>query len=176
MNYEERFKEVLAKAQEAITYLPDPALKTWLESVFPELKKSSFEDIRKTIIHIVNVSKETHFGIDNYDGVKWDEMLAWLDKPVEEINGKDYGIDGLWHAKDILERTLGKVDGYQTDDGILEHKAAIDAVKKLYNQDSAGWKPSELQIQCLSDAVNNYHKQGYPAEVLTSLLNDLKNL
>lgn len=52
----------------------------------------------------------------------------------EEYNGEDYGIDSLYHAQRILEKTLGKVDGYQTDDGILEHKAAITAVKKLYGQ------------------------------------------
>jgi hypothetical protein len=52
----------------------------------------------------------------------------------EEVNGEDYGIDGLWHAQRILEKTLGSVDDYQTDDGILSHKCAITAVKKLYEQ------------------------------------------
>lgn len=44
---------------------------------------------------------------------------------VELPKGEDYGIDGLYAAIDILKKTLGKVDGYQTDDGILEHKCAI---------------------------------------------------
>ena len=44
-----------------------------------------------------------------------------------------YGIDGLYHAIAILERTLGKVEGYQTDDGMLEHKVAIDTLKVIYN-------------------------------------------
>ena len=52
----------------------------------------------------------------------------------EEYDGDDYGIDSLWHAKNILKKTLGKVDGYQTDDGILDHKCAITAVDKLYKQ------------------------------------------
>ena len=55
-------------------------------------------------------------------------------KPVEEVNGDDYGIDSLWHAVRILENTLGKVEGYQSDDGILEHKCAITAVKELSEQ------------------------------------------
>lgn len=66
---------------------------------------------------------------------------------VEEVNGEDYGIDGLWHAQRILEKTLGGVDGYQSDDGILDHKAAITAVKKLYEQRPAEW--SEEDEQCL---------------------------
>ena len=53
-------------------------------------------------------------------------------KPADLPNGEDYGIDGLYAAIDILRKTLGKVEGYQTDDGILEHKCAISAVKKLY--------------------------------------------
>jgi hypothetical protein len=72
-----------------------------------------------------------------------DEFLRrWLtdiihvkyDKSVELPKGEDYGIDGLYAAVDILKKTLGKVDGYQSDDGILEHKCAITAVKKLYEQ------------------------------------------
>lgn len=53
---------------------------------------------------------------------------------LEEYDGDDYGIDSLWHARHILKKTLGKVDGYQSDDGILEHKCAISAVDKLYKQ------------------------------------------
>ena len=61
----------------------------------------------------------------------------------EEYNDEDYGIDGLWHAKNILEKTLGKVEGYQTDDGILDHKCAITAVDKLYKQKPAGWSEED---------------------------------
>ena len=74
------------------------------------------------------------------DGYEWDAEKKELKKiEDEEYNGEDYGIDSLWHAKNILEETLGKVDGYQTDDGILEHKCAIAAVNKLYKQKPAEW-------------------------------------
>ena len=61
----------------------------------------------------------------------------------EEVNGEDYGIDSLYHAQRILEKTLGSVDGYQTDDGILSHKCAITAVKKLYEQKPAAWSEED---------------------------------
>lgn len=84
-------------------------------------------------------------------GYEWDAEKKELKKieqnPVEEINGEDYGIDGLWHAQQILERTLGKVEGYQSDDGILEHNAAITAVKKLYKQKPVEWS-EEDNIKC----------------------------
>ena len=67
-------------------------------------------------------------------GYTFDFESKELKKIEEEVNGEDYGIDSLYHAQRILEKTLGKVDGYQSDDGILEHKCAISAVKKLYEQ------------------------------------------
>ena len=68
-------------------------------------------------------------------GYVWDAEKKELKKiDDEEFNGEDYGIDSLYHAQRILEKTLGKVEGYQTDDGILSHQCAISAVKKLYGQ------------------------------------------
>ena len=70
-------------------------------------------------------------------GYEWDADSKELNKfEEEEYNGEDYGIDSLYHAQRILEKTLGKVDGYQTDDGILSHQCAITAVKKLYEHKS----------------------------------------
>ena len=61
----------------------------------------------------------------------------------EEYDGEDYGIDSLWHAKNILEKTLGEVEGYQTDDGILDHKCAISFIDKLYKQKPAEWSDED---------------------------------
>lgn len=47
-------------------------------------------------------------------------------------------------------------------------------LERLKKSDNVKWLPSELQLDCLSDAVDAYHRQGYPAEVLTSLLYDLR--
>lgn len=69
----------------------------------------------------------------------------------EEYNSEDYGIDGLWHAKNILEETLGKVDGYQSDDGILEHKCAITVVNKLYKQKPDWGEEDERIYQSIID-------------------------
>lgn len=74
------------------------------------------------------------------------DMRYKENKPVEEVNGDDYGIDSLWHVQRILEKTLGTVDGYETDDGILEHKAAITAVKKLREQKSTAWSNEDKKM------------------------------
>ena len=91
-----------------------------------------------------------------------DEFLRrWLtdiihvkyDKSVELPKGEDYGIDGLYAAVDILKKTLGKVDGYQSDDGILEHKCAITAVKKLYRQEPAWSEEDGKMIRFIGNAI-----------------------
>lgn len=75
----------------------------------------------------------------SWNGIPVSSVISWLEnkkeqKPAELPKSEDYGIDGLYAAVDILQKTLGEVDGYQTDDGILEHKCAISAVKELYEQ------------------------------------------
>ena len=89
-------------------------------------------------------------------GYEWDaekkELKKIEQKPIELVKGEDYGIDGLYAAIDILQNTLGKVDGYQTDDGILEHECAISAVKKLYEKEPAVWSEEDARLldNCIS--------------------------
>lgn len=78
----------------------------------------------------------------------------------EEYDCEDYGIDSLWHAKNILEKTLGEVEGYQTDDGILDHKCAISFIDKLYKQKPAEWsEEDESNFQGIIDDLkaNKHH-------------------
>ena len=90
----------------------------------------------------------------------------------EEYNDEDYGIDGLYHAQRILEKTLGKVDGYQSDDGILEHKCAITAVKKLYEHKPTNWsKEDEVKdnweyIQDFINKLGHFPKDSDELDVL----------
>lgn len=108
-------------------------------------------------------------------GYEWSEETHQLKKIEEEFNGEDYGIDGLWHAQRILEKTLGGVDGYQSDDGILEHKCAISAVKKLYKQRPAEWSEEDekrvanilsvLSVQVCWDGATGKKMNPYQKEI-----------
>ena len=89
-------------------------------------------------------------------GYEWDTETHQLKKiEDEEYDGEDYGIDSLWHAKNILEKTLGKVDGYQTDDGILSHQCAITAVKKLYEQNHDWSEEDERMLNHIIGYLNS---------------------
>lgn len=63
--------------------------------------------------------------------------------PIEDC---DYGLE---IALSILEKTLGKVQGYQTDDGIREHQTAIKAVKDVMKEQ----KPAEWSEDIIQKAV-----------------------
>lgn len=111
--------------------------KDLMEKEFPELKESDDEKIRKEILNcFVEMKKQGCFPSKHTE--QYDSWISWLEKQGKENtelpNGEDYGIDGLYHALQILQATLGNVAGYQSDDGILEHKCAISVVKKLYEQ------------------------------------------
>lgn len=46
---------------------------------------------------------------------------------------------GLDYAEMILEATVGKVSGFQSDDGVMEHKTAIEAIKSLKSRRFVVW-------------------------------------
>ena len=97
----------------------------------------------------------------NEAGYEWDAEKKELNKIKEEVNGEDYGIDGLYHAQRILEKTLGCVDGYQSDDGILEHKCAITAVKKLYEYKPTNWsEEDEKMVNDIIAAIDTLYYHG----------------
>lgn len=136
-----------------------------------ELLESEDERIRKAIIEALKQLDREKCPVDTYPYLDW---IAWLEKQgeqeqTEHPNGEDYGIDSLYHAARILEKTLGEVDGYQSDDGILEHKCAIEAVKRLYEQKPAWCEEDE---NGLNDALWAIQK----ARTIAKDENDMGNL
>lgn len=102
--------------------------------------KSEFAYMGDAIDNFVPATKEQRDKLKKAmadAGYEWDvkkKELKKIEQSNEESNEGNLEIEGLYHAKEILEKTLGKVEGYQTDDGILEHKSAITAVTKLCEQ------------------------------------------
>ena len=115
-----------------------PATKEQRDLLFQKMKEAGYEwDAEK---------KELKLLITN--GGDFDKKNC-EQKPEHNVEGlargEDYGIDGLWHAINILEKTFGDVSGYQSDDGILEHECAISAVKELYDKKPT-WSENEIKM------------------------------
>jgi len=96
MDYEKKYKEALEQAIKELAQSGANSDSTrQIKRLFPELAESEDERIRKYFIWIVKnvldniqglkLSKEqTRELIDNYDGIKVSDMLAWLEKQKEE--------------------------------------------------------------------------------------------
>ena len=114
-------------------------------------------------------------------GYGWDAEKKELTKIEENLDelpkGEDYGIDGLYAAIDILQKTLGKVDGYQTDDGILSHKCAISAVKELSKQQPVWSALDERNLQEIIDEIKAIKNQApqYDIEIYDRYLSWLNS-
>ena len=84
----------------------------------------------------------------------------WSEEDEQHIDSLLKRLDGL--CKDKFERTRF---------AISEDR---DWLKSLRPQNL--WKPSELQLGCLSDAIEYYNSSGYPAPKLKELYEQLKKL
>ena len=98
-------------------------------------------------------------------GYEWD----FEKKELKKIEQSCYHNDGLYYAIDILEKTFGKVEGYQSDDGKMEHQIAIETVNALYHKKSVEW--SEEDELYLRKAIECAFGNGY-----LSVSNWLKSL
>lgn len=139
--------------------------KSLMEKEFPELKESDDSKMKELFENLVLSLCDTPSAreILQIYGKSKEDCLTWLEKQGKENtelpNGEDYGIDSLFHALQILQSTLGDVAGYQSDDGILEHKCAISAVKKLYTQ--TRWsKKDEAYSTLICSILNVEHPDG----------------
>lgn len=131
------YDEAIKRGLDYIRHTPATEMVTRqdiFEAIFPELKESEEERIVRCLLNYFNHVR--YNGLD-LKGTDIDEVIAWLEKQGEKvtnINEEDYDIVGLYHAIRILEKTIGRVIGYQSHDGILSHEAAINAVKELYKK------------------------------------------
>lgn len=94
MNYEQKYKEALEKARQFSERPLEEDSSTIVEYIFPELKESDDERIRKVLIDYFNRYKEQEeCGINTFYGIPTDNILAWLEKqkPIDKIQlGKKY--------------------------------------------------------------------------------------
>ena len=165
-------------------------------------KKDESEDerIRKWLADYFGSIKAT---VWIHRDITCEQILEWLEKQKEQkpnieicphsiksksyketgypIENCDYGLE---IALDILEKTLGEVDGYQTDDGLSEHQTAIKAVKDtMKEQKPAEWSEEDERIIesliSLIETISEYYipsvatRNGYVAW-LKSLSSNLK--
>ena len=142
MDYEKKYKETLEKARQLCAYPTTKPFISDLQDLFPELKESEDEKIRKALLeHIVRIDSEVPLGayhrinnVDNSEIIAWLENIpytidhekregfylgykAGLEKQGESYTKKDVDdafVEGMALAKNELEKQGEQKVGYTT--------------------------------------------------------------
>lgn len=101
-----RYDEALERAEKALEVLGTDKCEgaRQIFSLFPELKESKDERIRKVIIGLL---KQSTYEDCDYDGVNMKDIYAWLEKQGETYTKRDVDdayLEGMAFAKDELEK------------------------------------------------------------------------
>lgn len=140
MDYENKYNEAVEKARviNSGKYVDIPAEDTVLEYIFPELKESEDERIRKEIISVLKNA--------NYKGV-YDKHLAWIEKQGEptEINPTEFDTR--------LQALIGKFDSLPKEELIASLSFWLNVVHNdgTYKEEKQGEKP---QGKSALEAIN----------------------
>lgn len=161
-----RYNEALERAREWYNETEPDSYTCIVESIFPELKESKDEKIRKEIISAVNI-----YCSEYSRGTKVrEDMLAWLEK-----QGKQ------------------KPEWGEEDNQMFIHCVAVISSNSLYEEAEKEklydwlkslrphkqWKPSEWQLNALNVAIaymTDETETPTAPKVLTELLEQLKAL
>lgn len=101
MDYEKKYKEALSRAASILKVAAnEKEAIDYVSTIFPELVESENERIRKALIRF-------HKSTIDVDGIKGDDILAWLEKQGQTFTKKDVDdayLKGICDAKHELEK------------------------------------------------------------------------
>ena len=111
MDYEKKYKEIVGQIKIAYLYAQTDSTKAVLEEIFPELKESEDERIRKELVfYLGDMPEDTELrnGVTNRDVLAWLEKKgrqkhAWSEEDEEHIDSLLKRLDGL--CRNEFERT-----------------------------------------------------------------------
>lgn len=102
----QRYNEALERASKLRVQNPFDTVSQMMEHVFPELKESEDERIRKALIELLHDTVSNDEIFSDY-GLDKTEVLAWLEKQVEKPV-EEYNITGI-KTKQHAEGKLGEI-------------------------------------------------------------------
>jgi len=174
MTQEEKAKaydKALEKARQLCAYPTTKPFISDLQDLFPELKESEDEKIRKEIIEQINLLKSAT--LSDLKDKQFDSWITWLEKQGEQKPVE-------WSEEDDKMINSIAVHLNATTGGFPEDRAWADKfmiwLKSLRPQKQ--WKPSEEQLKALDDVFSYFPYNNYPhfIGVLKGLKEELKAL
>ena len=150
-----RYDEVVAMAKECITHIPDEAVNKYMLNMFPELKESEDERIRKALRkRIIRYDPNNEILIKE-EGISQKQFLAWLEKQgeqksVDKIESKFH--EGDWVVTDKGDTVqIGTVnnDYYTIGNGMLFSMPYVDTSWHLWTIEDA----KNGDVLCFNDRI-----------------------
>lgn len=189
MDYKKKYNEAFERAKEKYAMFEGMKQGDVLEDVFPELKESEGEKIRKSLLEYLH-TLPNHYA---HCGVCVPEWISWLEKQGEQkttiiIPNSRVGCEAnctttkewseederlIEEAAECLRKYADKVQGVNSTVYIL---SLADRIESLRHQKQ--WKPSDEQIKALDFAIDCTVYQEFQDKcmVLKELLEQLKKL
>ena len=167
MDYEKAYKDALERCKKEFNFsnlaYSHEEIKQRLERVFPELKESEDERIRKWCIsHFRECFRATKDNVE-YQEYRNNKVIPWLEKQREQKIA-------------LSEYDLAMIDNLITDENCPLDSEYMSWLKSLKDKVQPNrWKPSEEQLKKLWDAivyVEGCDSNFRGANVLESLYND----
>lgn len=198
MDDENKYNDALEKLQEALAPKDGCEIsgltRACIEEIFPELKESEDERIKRNIIAALK-------GEGYYDCDLTNECIAWLEKQGEKPQGKsaleaskEKKIDNAnkveqssaWSEEDDynVQCLVAKVTSDIQNGNVGRNQELIDWLKSIKDrvQPQNLWKPSDEQIKALEYFIRGIGESGHVSpydanlKLVHSLLNNLKKL
>ena len=174
MDYEEKYKKALATARKLYNMRGD-----WtnleIESIFPELRESEDERIRKALMQ----NLKERFGTKGNmgEGLDMPDVLAWFEKKKES-----QPIEWSKEDEDTIKFLIShfctcypnRTFQFTTNE-VISHDELLRKIRHLRPQPQ--WKPSKEQIKGIECAIKTLqHQLNVGDKRLNSLYDDLKQL
>ena len=186
MDYEKKYKNALTIARSRFKIEKDESVLTCLGMMFPELRESEDERIRKEMISFLR----SPFIKENLTDEKVAPWLSYLEKQKEQkpAEWEDYkdkvnipycSSEPEWSEEDKKMRNLA-IEWAETmygqfrfvDMGSTDFRKIVAWLKSL----RPSWKPSEDQMDALKELIDDAHRDGWVTPGATELYEQLKKL
>lgn len=151
-----RYDEALAMAKECITYIPDEAVNKYMLNMFPELKESDGERIRKQIISFLK-----EFEHDHYRSLDFSSWIAWLEKQGQQNSNV------IWHDVSEEPEKYRELLCEWYAKGDINHLTPFHDIAFYHRSDKTFWNGKQ-QIEnvikwAYLDEMYDEHSQSYLA-------------
>jgi len=149
MDYKEKYEMALEGIQEILGSGDDSIkmsrLQLRLQGIFPELKESGEEKIRKVLIELVKCNEKSGYKLLN--NVSTSSMVAWLEKQGEQMPAE-------WNVEEVAKHYLYSNILY--DDVYVGNPTDKDCIEMF--KAGANWQKQQM----MKDAVEG-HVMDYPS-------------